>query len=191
MEFVVKKSDLFRELSAVQSATERKTTIPILTNVLFKAENGSLYIAATDLDCSLRTTCAAAIAKEGTTTLPARKLYEYIKLLPEGDVFFSLAENNWVNIKAGRSKTKMIGFAAANFPALPTFPADGGIHLPIPMLEVLIQKTIFAVSTEESRYTLNGAQLEIAHDMVLMVATDGHRLGFLKIDRPLAGFVAD
>ena len=78
MEFVVKKSDLFRELSAVQSATERKTTIPILTNVLLKAENGLLYIAATDLDCSLRTTCPAAIAKDGTITLPARKLYDYV-----------------------------------------------------------------------------------------------------------------
>ena len=82
MEFVVKKSDILRELAAVQSATERKTTIPILTNVLLKTENGSLHIAATDLDCSLRTTCPAAIAKDGTITLPARKLYDYIKLLP-------------------------------------------------------------------------------------------------------------
>ena len=78
MEFVVKKSDILRELAAVQSATERKTTIPILTNVLLKTDNGSLHIAATDLDCSLRTTCPAAIAKDGTITLPARKLYDYV-----------------------------------------------------------------------------------------------------------------
>jgi DNA polymerase-3 subunit beta len=191
MEFIVNKSDLFRELAAVISAVERKTTIPVLANVLLTAGNGLLNLSATDLDCSLRTSCPAGVAVEGSITLPAKKLLDHVKLLAEGDIHFVLAENNWVNIKAGRSKTKMIGFAASNFPALPAFPADGGIQLPIPMLEVLIQKTIFAVSTEESRYTLNGAQLEIAHNMVLMVATDGHRLGFLKIDRPLAGFVAD
>jgi DNA polymerase-3 subunit beta len=186
MEFVVKKSDILRELAAVQSATERKTTIPILTNVLLKTDNGSLHIAATDLDCSLRTTCPAAIAKDGNITLPARKLYDFIRLLPEGDVFFSLAENNWVNIKAGRSKTKMIGMAASNFPALPAFPA-AGIEVPIPMFSALIQKTIFAVSDQESRYTLAGTQFEICPEGMAMVATDGHRLGYLKIDKPLPG----
>jgi DNA polymerase-3 subunit beta len=78
MEFVVKKSDILRELAAVQAATERKTTIPILTNVLLKTDNGLLLIAATDLDCSLRTSCPAAIAKDGAITLPARKLYDYV-----------------------------------------------------------------------------------------------------------------
>jgi DNA polymerase III subunit beta len=186
VEFVAKKSDLFRELSAVQSVSERKTTIPILASVLFRAENGLLHIAATDLDCSLRTTCLAAISKEGAITLPARKLLDYIKLLPEGDVFFSLAENNWVNIRAGRSKTKMIGMAASNFPVLPAFPA-AGTEVPIPVFSALIQKTIFAVSDQESRYALGCTQLELSPESVAMVATDGHRLGYLKIDKPLPG----
>jgi len=89
-----------------------------------------------------------------------------------------------VNIKAGRSKTKMIGMAASNFPALPAFPA-AGIEVPIPLFSALIQKTIFAVSDQESRYTLGGTQFEICPEGVAMVATDGHRLGYLKIDKPL------
>jgi DNA polymerase III beta subunit-like protein/Fic/DOC family protein len=101
-------------------------------------------------------------------------------------VFFSLAENNWVNIKAGRSKTKMIGMAASNFPVLPAFPA-AGIDVPIPIFSALIQKTIFAVSDQEIRYTLGGTQFEISPEGVAMVATDGHRLGYLKIDKPLPG----
>lgn len=185
MEVVVKKSDLLRELSAVQSAIERKNTIPILANVLFRAENGALNIAATDLDISMRTACTAAIVKEGSATLPAKKLFDYVKLLADGDLHFTLGENNWVNIKAGRNRTKMVGMAPSNFPTLPAFPVTG-LELPIHILKAFIQKTIFSVSDAESRYTLKGAQLEISPDAVVMVATDGHRLSYMKVAKTLA-----
>ena len=125
MEISVSKFELLKELTATQGVVERKTTIPILSNFLFEAANDRLTITATDLDLSLRTSCAAKVKREGACTIPARKLYDYVKLLPDGDISIKLLENHWVNIRCGRSNTKMVGMARANFPGLPTFPAAG------------------------------------------------------------------
>src|SRR4051812_16752204 len=157
MEITVSKFDLLRELTATQGVVERKTTIPILSNFLFEAAEGKLSITATDLDLSLKTSCAAKVKKEGSCTIPARKLYDYVKLLPDGEISIKLMENHWVQIRAGRSNTKMVGMARANFPAVPHFPHTSALNLPSAILKALIAKTIFAISNEESRYTLNGA----------------------------------
>src|SRR5947209_12564559 len=159
MEITVSKFDLLKELTATSGVVERKTTIPILSNFLFEAVGDRLTITATDLDLSLRTSCPARVKKEGACTIPARKLFDYVKLLPDGDISIKLMENHWVQIRSGRSNTKMVGMAKANFPAVPMFPAAGGIKLPAEALRTLISKTIFAISNEESRYTLNGALL--------------------------------
>jgi DNA polymerase-3 subunit beta len=180
MEIVVTKSDLQKELTATQGVVERKTTIPILSNFLFEAAGDRLSITATDLDLSLRTSCAAKVKKEGSCTVPARKLYDYVKLLPDGDVTIKLLENHWVAIRSGRSNTRMVGMARANFPALPTFPAADVVKIPAQVLRTLIGKTIFAISNEESRYTLNGALMVLKPDSVTMVATDGHRLAHIE-----------
>jgi DNA polymerase-3 subunit beta len=180
MEISVSKSDLLKELTATQGVVERKTTIPILSNFLFEAGADKLSITATDLDLSLRTSCAAKVKKEGSCTVPARKLYDYVKLLGDGDISVKLLENHWVQIRSGRSNTKMVGMARANFPALPAFPADSAIQLPAQVLRNLIAKTIFAISNEESRYTLNGALLVLKADSITMVATDGHRLAHIE-----------
>jgi DNA polymerase-3 subunit beta len=119
MEIVVSKSDLLKELTATQGVVERKTTIPILSNFLFEASADRLSITATDLDLSLRTACPAQTKKEGSCTIPARKLYDYVKLLGEGDITIKLLENHWVNIRSGRSNTKMVGMARSNFPQSP------------------------------------------------------------------------
>src|SRR5437660_8538661 len=103
MEITVSKVELLRELTATQGVVERKTTIPILSNFLFEAAEGKLSITATDLDLSLRTSCAAKVKKEGSCTIPARKLYDYVKLLPDGEINIKLMENHWVQIKSGRS----------------------------------------------------------------------------------------
>ena len=102
MEITLNKSDLLKELTATQGVVERKTTIPILSNFLFEAADNRLTITATDLDLSLRTSCAAKVKKEGACTIPARKLYDYVKLLPDGDISIKLLENHWVNIRSGR-----------------------------------------------------------------------------------------
>ncbi len=180
MEITVSKNELLRELTATQGVVERKTTIPILSNFLFEAAGDTLAITATDLDLSLRTTCRATVKKDGACTIPARKLYDYVKLLPDVDVTIKLLENHWVNIRAGRSNTKMVGMARANFPALPTFPSTGVVKIPAQTLRTMISKTIFAISNEESRYTLNGALLVLKPESIAMVATDGHRLAHIE-----------
>jgi len=180
MEISVGKNDLLKELTATQGVVERKTTIPILSNFLFEAGSDKLAITATDLDLSLRTSCPAKVKKEGSCTVPARKLYDYVKLLGDGDISIKLLENHWVQIRSGRSNTKMVGMARANFPALPLFPAESAIQLPAPVLRQLIAKTIFSISNEESRYTLNGALMVLKPESLTMVATDGHRLAHIE-----------
>jgi DNA polymerase-3 subunit beta len=185
LEITVSRAELLRELTAAQSVVERKTTIPILSNFLFEAAEGEdgkgkLTITATDLDQSLKTSCAAKVKKAGACTIPARKLYDYIKLLPEGEISIKLMDNHWVQIRAGRSNTKMVGMARANFPQVAEFPASGAVTIPVASLKNMVAKTIFAISNEESRYTLNGALLVLKAESMAMVATDGHRLAHIE-----------
>jgi DNA polymerase-3 subunit beta len=180
LEITVNQAELLKELTATQGVVERKTTIPILSNFLFEAAGDRLAITATDLDLSLRTSCAAKVKKEGSCTIPARKLFDYVKLLPAGDLTIKLLENHWVNIRSGRSITKMVGMARSNFPSLPPFPEGTGLKLPAAALHKMISKTIFSISNEESRYTLNGALLVLKAESMVMVATDGHRLAHIE-----------
>ncbi|MGH9586940.1 MAG: DNA polymerase III subunit beta [Acidobacteriaceae bacterium] len=180
LEISISRQDLLRELTATQSVVERKTTIPILSNFLVEAEDGRVTIIATDLDQSIRTSAPAKVKKPGSCTIPARKLYDYIKLLGDGDISIKSLENHWVQIRSGRSNTKMVGMARANFPQVPEFPSASITSIPAATLKNLIAKTIFAISNEESRYTLNGALLILKAESVAMVATDGHRLAHIE-----------
>ncbi|MDP9160515.1 MAG: DNA polymerase III subunit beta [Acidobacteriota bacterium] len=182
MEITVTKSELLRELTATQGVVERKTTIPILSNYLFEAAGDKLSLTATDLDLSLRTSCNAKVKKEGSCTIPARKLHDYVKLLPDAEVTIKLLENHYVSIRCGRSNTKMVGMARSNFPGLPAFPTVGVVKIPAQVLRSMIAKTGFAIASEESRYTLNGALMVLKPESITMVATDGHRLA--HIERP-------
>ena len=180
MEITVSRQDLVRELTATQSVVERKTTIPILSNFLLEAEEDRLNITATDLDQAIRTSAAVKVKKPGSCTIPAPKLYDYIKLLPDGDISIKLLENHWVQIRSGRSNTKIVGMARANYPQVPEFPTVAVTSISLIALRTLIARTIFAISNEESRYTLNGALLVIKAESLAMVATDGHRLSFVE-----------
>src|SRR5256884_3351562 len=122
MEFSVTKSALLNELSTTQGVVERKTTIPILSNLLVEASGSQLMITATDLELSIRTSCDAEVKKEGAGTIPAKKLLELVRLLPEGEIKVKLLENHWVEITSDRKKYKLVGMAKENFPALPAMP---------------------------------------------------------------------
>jgi len=180
MEITVSKHELLRELTATQGVVERKTTIPILSNYLFEAAGDKLSLTATDLDLSLRTSCEVKVKKEGSCTIPARKLHDYVKLLPDADITIKLLENHWVSIRCGRSNTKMVGMAKSNFPSLPVFPTAGVVKIPAQVLRSMIAKTGFAIASEESRYTLNGALMVLKPESITMVATDGHRLAHIE-----------
>ena len=190
MEFSVSKSALLNELSMTQGVVERKTTIPILSNLLVESMGSQINITATDLELSIRTSCEAKVKKEGAGTIPAKKLLELVRLLPEGEIKVKLLENHWVEITSDRKKYKLVGMAKENFPALPVMPHTL-VKIPAAILESLIAKTKFAISMEESRYTLNGGLLILRPDTLAMVATDGHRLALAETDHKLTGMNAE
>src|SRR6201986_634054 len=179
MEFTVSRADLVRELSLWQGVVEKKTTIPILSNVLLEARGDRLYLTATDLELGMRTSCAAKVKKEGSGTIPARKLLDYVRLLPDADITVKFAENNWANFTCGRSRTRIAGMSRESFPELPPMP-EPIAEIPVKQLSAMIARTMFAISMEESRFTLNGALLLLGDKTLTMVATDGHRLAYVQ-----------
>ena len=179
MEFTVSKNDLVRELSLSQGVVEKKTTIPILSNVLLEAAGDRITLTATDLELGIRCSCPARVKKEGAGTIPARRLLDYVRLLPEADITFKFLENHWASLTCGRSKTKMAGMSRESFPELPEMPDQIG-EIPYGLLAGLISRTSFAISMEESRFTLNGALLLLKPEGITMVSTDGHRLAFVE-----------
>lgn len=193
MEITVRKFDLLQELLLLQGVVERKTTIPILSNILAEATpEGRLLLAATDLELGLETSCAATVKKSGACALPARKLLDYVRLLPDADITIKRLENHWVSLRCGRSNTRMVGMSRENFPELATFPPNGALRLPAAPLAAMIAKTIFAISNEESRYTLNGALMVLKPMSLALVATDGHRLAHIVQDQtPLEGVASE
>ncbi len=190
MEFSVKKFDLLEELDLTQGVVERKTTIPILSNLLCEAKGNRVSITATDLELSIRTSCEAKVKKEGAGTIPAKKLLDLVRLLPDEEIKFKLLENHWVQITCDRKNYKLVGMSKDNFPALPNFP-HALVKIPAKLLADVISKTTFAISLEESRYTLNGALLVLKPNSLTMVATDGHRLAMVETDHKFEGFSAE
>src|SRR6266566_983574 len=179
MEFTVNKSDLVRELSLSQGVVEKKTTIPILSNVLIEASGERITLTATDLELGIRCSCPARIKKEGAGTVPARRLLDYVRLLPDGDVNMKFLENHWASITSGRSRTRIAGMSRESFPEFPPMP-EPVAEIPMKVLASMIARTAFAISGEEWRFTLNGALLLMRPEGLTMVATDGHRLAYVQ-----------
>jgi DNA polymerase-3 subunit beta len=184
MEFTVKKFDLLQELTLIQGVVERKTTIPILANVLIRAEGSELEVIATDLEIGLKTACPLKTTHPGSMTLPAKRLYEIIRALPDKEIKFKRGEANWVTLTCGTSRFRIAGLPQEDFPALPE-PPESTVQIPSDVLLKLITRTVFAISTEDSKYTLSGALLVLKPDSITMVATDGHRLAHVEKTEPI------
>jgi DNA polymerase-3 subunit beta len=183
MELVVRKVDLAKELSLLQGIVERKNTIPILANVLLDAAKDTLSLVATDLDVCLRSHCEAKVSKPGTLTLPAKKLFEIVNALPDTDIHISEDKGGKnVTVAADRFESKMQTLPAGEFPTPPQESGPVEATLPGPALKRMISHTRFAITSEDTRYFLNGAQLVLKGDSLSMVATDGHRLAFMSIN---------
>ncbi len=181
MEFTVNKIELVKELSLSQGVVEKKTTIPVLSNVLIEARENEIGLTTTDLELGIRCVCPANVKKPGASTLPSRKLLDYVRLLPDVDLNVKIGETNAASITCGRSRTRIAGMSRENFPELPAVPAPLA-QVPAALLANLIAKTVFAISSEGSRYTLNGGLLLLKPDRITMVSTDGHRLAFIEAE---------
>jgi len=182
MELVVRKTDLLRELQLFQGIVERKNTIPILANVLIEAAGDTVKLLATDLEVGLRSTCSASVAKGGSLTLPAKKLYEIIKALPETDVRIE-EDKNGVKVAADRFDSRMQTLPREDFPTLPEASGVYSATLKRDVLRHMVSKTQFAITGEDTRYFLNGALFILRADSMILVATDGHRLALISVPR--------
>jgi DNA polymerase-3 subunit beta len=180
MELVVRKTELLRELQLFQGIVERKNTIPILANVLIEAKDDEVRMLATDLEVALRSRCQASVAKGGSLTLPAKKLYEIIKALPETDVRIQ-EDRNGVKVAADRFDSRMQTLPREDFPTLPDVSGKARSTLPRAALREMVAKTQFAITGEDTRFFLNGAKLVMKPDSLTLVATDGHRLALVEV----------
>ena len=181
MQFVVSKQNLQKELGFVQGVVEKKNTIPVLSNILIESVGPSkIRITGTDLDVTIRCEVEVEeITAPGSMCVQARKLFEIARLLPDAPVTFKKEDNEWVTVKCDRARFKMVGIARDAFPEVPTFTA-APTQLPASLLKTFIDRTIFAITQEESRYTLSGAKFVLDDSGARMVTTDGHRLAFIE-----------
>jgi DNA polymerase-3 subunit beta len=182
MELVVRKNELLRELQLFQGIVERKNTIPILANVLMEAKGDEVRMLATDLEVALRSRCQASVAKGGSLTLPAKKLYEIIKALPETEVTIQ-EDKNGVKVTAERFDSRMQTLPREDFPTLPEGTGNGRATLARSSMKEMVAKTQFAITGEDTRYFLNGALFVLRPDNMSLVATDGHRLALVTVTR--------
>jgi DNA polymerase-3 subunit beta len=180
MEFSISKSALQKELGFVQGVVEKKNTIPVLSNILIESvgEN-TLRITGTDLDVTIRCETEADIKAAGSICVQARKLFDIARLLPDATVNFQKEENDWVTVKCQNFRSKIPGIPRENFPEVPSF-KSAPMKLPAEVFKSFVDKTIFAITQEESRYTLSGAKFILDKSGAKMVTTDGHRLAYVE-----------
>lgn len=180
MKFRVKRNMLLTELNLVQGVVEKRSPIPILSNILIACSGEHLDITATDLDVTIRCGCPALVEEEGVTTVPARRVFDIVRLLPEGsDIEFCLLENDLVELSSGNSKFKVMALPRENFPSIPEG-APAIAMIPGSLVKNMIQRVMFAITQEEARFSLNGALLVLIPGEIRMVATDGHRLALVS-----------
>ncbi|HEY1172820.1 MAG TPA: DNA polymerase III subunit beta [Verrucomicrobiae bacterium] len=180
MKFTIAKDQLINGLQAVQNVVSTRTTLPILSNVLLRGEGTRLELTATDLDVSISGSVEAQIAKGGSVTLPVKRLFSIVRELPAGEIELEIDEKSVCSLRAGASFYKINGLAAEEFPPLPQFKENKKVTLPQEKVKAMLKRTSFAISTDETRYVLNGIFVILKQDKVTMVATDGRRLALAE-----------
>ena len=180
MEFKIKQSVLKEELGFIQGVVERKTTIPVLSNILIESlgEN-EIRIVGTDLDATIRCDAEAEIIKPGAICIQARKLFDIVRALASGDVHFKKEDNEWVTMKCGQANFRLAGVNKEQFPEIPTFKSTP-MKLPAETFAYFIRNTAFAITNEQSRFTLSGAKFILGDGSAKMITTDGHRLAYVE-----------
>lgn len=180
MEFTISRNALQKELGLMQGVVEKKQTIPVLSNILVESVGeGTIRFTGTDLDVTIRCEAEAdSIHQAGAMCVQARKLFDLARLLPDAPVHFKKAANDWVTVSCARSNFKLAGVAQENFPEVPTSKSVP-LKLPAFVFKAFVDRTIFAITQEESRYTLSGAKFVLNASGAKMITTDGHRLAYI------------
>ncbi len=185
MQFTIEKEVFLKGLARVQGVVEKRNTIPILSNVLIEADGGGeIFLTATDLEVGMKSSFPATVTSSGRITVSAKKIYEIIKELPEKEVSFKARENCWIEIRCGKAVFNIVGLSAEEFPHFPTPKKEQFVDISSAAIREMIEKTSFSMSTDESKYNLNGIYFKAVQDngteMLRLVATDGHRLSLIQ-----------
>ena len=178
----VTKEAILDGLQRVQNVVSTRTTLPILSNVLIQASNGGLSLTTTDLDVGVRCRVEAEVSKEGSTTLPARKLFSILKEVAAAEIEIEVDDRNAASIRCGSSFYKIMGLPEEEFPRFPESGAGKALKIEQPVLRDMLKKTAYAVSNDETRYVLNGVFMGFKGDKITVVATDGRRLALMEHD---------
>lgn len=181
MEFRIDKEIFLKSLQKIQGIVEKKTSMPILSNVLLEATESSLFVTATDLEVGMKSSYPADVVAPGKITVSAKKLYEIVKELPSQAITCSTKENDWVEIKCGKVRFNIVGLSSEEFPYFPAVREENLFEIESSLLKGMIERTSYAICTDDTKYNLNGlfTKVEVAGDgsqLLKMVATDGHRL---------------
>jgi len=176
MNLSITKEQISTGLQAVQNVVSTRTTLPILSNVLLRAEGDRLELTATALDVTITCSVEASVKKAGTTTVPVKKLFGIVRELTAPEIDLEVDDKNVTSLRSGSSFFKIRGLGAEEFPPLPKFKEDKKVALPQEKIKGMLRKTSFAISTDESRYVLNGIFISLKEHKLTMVATDGRRL---------------
>jgi DNA polymerase III subunit beta len=193
MEFKIDKDTFLRALQKIQGIVEKRNTMPILSNVLIEATSTGIFLTATDLEVGMKSSYITSVEKEGKITVSAKKVYEIIKELSDEEIIFSTKENDWVEIRCGKAVFNIVGLSPDEFPYFPKINEDRFVRMSSSMIREMIDKTSYAICHDETKYNLNGifikAHTENDHQILRMVATDGHRLSIAE--KELSGKVGD
>src|ERR1700733_3378645 len=187
MNLTITKEQLINGLKAVQNVVSNRTTLPILSNVLVRAEGDRVEFTATDLDVTIACAVEASVKKAGSTTVPVKKLFGIVRELTNPEIEIEVDEKNLCSVRSGASFYKINGLRADEFPPLPKFKEEKKVVLPQEKIKGMMKKTAFAISTDESRYVLNGIFISLKEHKMTMVATDGRRLALVdeELDIPV------
>lgn len=180
MEIRLDRTEFMNELVPMQGIVERRTTIPVLSHILLRAADGHLHIAATDLEVSLTSWCEAKVEEEGAIAIQAKKLLEIVRASAGDEVTLKIEQEGLLTILAGNSLFKIRGLPAEEFPTLPNIEEEKPVRLPFKTFRNMVTKVFFAISSEESRFQLSGALMELRENGLVLVATDGHRLALVE-----------
>src|SRR5205814_3170967 len=176
MKLTISKDQIIAGLQAVQNVVSTRTTLPILSNVLMRAEGDRLKVTSTDLDVTIACSVEAKVKKPGSSTVPVKKLFGIVRELANSEIDLEVDDKNVCSIRSGASFYKINGLSADEFPPMPKFKEDKKVTLSQETVKGMMKKTSFAISTDESRYVLNGIFISLKDHKMTMVATDGRRL---------------
>ncbi|OGW03050.1 MAG: DNA polymerase III subunit beta [Nitrospinae bacterium RIFCSPLOWO2_01_FULL_39_10] len=196
MEFSITKGEFFKGLQKSQGVADTKGAIPILSNILIEVVDSGIWIYATDLNIGIKGFYKASVKTKGKFTINARKLFDIVRELPDADINVSQKSGSkrkepepesaelWINLSCGNYKTRLSGLPVDEFPTFPSYGEDYLVKFEPSQLKDMVKKTIFSISSDETRYTLNGTLLEADENTIKMVSTDGHRLSYIKNENP-------